>query len=36
MYEFKLLKTVRSKELSARLALLVTIHSFTMDLLCDV
>ena len=36
MYELKLLKTVQSEDWSARQALLVTIHSFAMDLLCDV
>lgn len=36
MYELKLLKTVQSEDWSARLAILVTIHSFAMDLLCDV
>lgn len=36
MYELKLLKTVQSEGSSARLVLLVTIHNFPMDLLCDV
>lgn len=36
MYDLKLLKRVQSEDWSARLALLVTIHSFAIDLLCDV
>lgn len=36
MYELKLLKTVQSEDLSARLIFLVTIHNFPMNLLCDV
>lgn len=36
MYELKLLNAVQSEDWSARLALLVTIHSFATDLLCDV